>query len=162
MTQNGEGEQSPLGRLKRFFARPREAGAKPRVDRLQLATCVILLETAQADQEFLPEEKQHIVAVLRERFALSDEEAGELIGLATARRSENADIWDYTHAINQSCSREEKFEILAEVWRIIYVDNTLDRHEDYLVHKLAKLLNVDHTEMIDVKMRVRRETMERE
>jgi len=162
MAQNNNGEQSPLGRLKRFFTRPQQPGTEPQVDRLHLATCVILLETARADQEFSPAEKQHIIAVLRDRFGLSNEEAEDLIGLATAHRSESADLWHYTHEINKSCSREEKVEILAEVWRIIYMDKILNRHEDYLVHKLAKLLNLDHPELIDVKMRVRREMMEQE
>ena len=162
MAQNNNGEQSPLGRLKRFFTRPQQPGTEPQVDRLQLATCVILLETARADQEFSPGEREHIILVLRDRFALSGQEAEELIELATAHRSESADLWHYTHEINESCTREEKIEILAEVWRIIYVDKTLNRHEDYLVHKLAKLLNLDHPEMIDVKMQVRRETMEQE
>lgn len=157
MSKNEHDDASPLGRLKSFFVKPAQAGMPPQVDRLHLATCVILLEVAQADQEFLPAERQHIVAVLRERFSLSRDQAEELIGLATEQRGQSADLWHFTHELNKSCSREEKFEIFAEVWRIIYMDKTLNRHEDYLVHKLAKLLNLDQREMIDVKMQVRRE-----
>ena len=160
MAQNSNGEQSPLGRLKRLFTRPQQPGGKPQIDRLQLATCVILLETARADQEFSPDEKQHIISVMRERFGLSSEAAEELIELATTHRNESADLWHYTHEINQSCTRAEKIDVLAEVWRIIYMDKIINRHEDYLVHKLAKLLNLDHPEMIDVKMQVRREMIE--
>src|SRR5690606_16761152 len=47
--------------------------------------------------------------------------------------------------------------ILREVWRVIYADGTLDGHEDYLVHKLAKLLNLNHPMLIEAKMAVLRE-----
>ncbi len=157
---NNNNDHSPLGRLRQFFMRPQQPDEKPQVNRLQLATCVILLEAARADQEFSPDEKQLIIGALGERFHLSSQEAAELIELATVHRNESADLWHFTHEINQSCSREEKMEILADIWRIIYMDKTLNRHEDYLVHKLAKLLNIDHAEMIDVKMQARREMME--
>jgi hypothetical protein len=35
-----------------------------------------------------------------------------------------------------------------------YTDNLLDAHEDYLVHKLARLLNLDHRELIEAKMKI--------
>lgn len=154
--------QSPLARLKRLFTAPQGSGDEDQVDKLHLATCVILLETAMADHEFSPAERQHIIGVLRERFDLTGKEAEELIEIASTHRSESVDLWHYTHELNVSCTREEKLEIIAEVWRIIYMDKTLNRHEDYLVHKLAKLLNLDHPELIDVKMQVRREVMGQE
>jgi uncharacterized tellurite resistance protein B-like protein len=40
------------------------------------------------------------------------------------------------------------------VWRVIYADGKLDKHEDYLVKKIAHLLNLRHREMIDAKLRV--------
>jgi len=163
MNDRNNQSDSPLARLTRFFTVPQpQAAGEPRVDQLQLATCVILLETATADHEFSPAERQHIMSVLRDRFSLSGKEAEELIEIASTHRSESVDLWHYTHQLNVSCTREEKLDIIAEVWRIIYMDKTLNRHEDYLVHKLAKLLNLDHPELIDVKMQVRREIMEQE
>jgi hypothetical protein len=34
------------------------------------------------------------------------------------------------------------------------VDGRLDKHEDYLMHKLSKLLNLYHGQLIDAKLRV--------
>jgi len=126
-------------------------------ERLRLATCVLLLETAGADNEFSPEECAHVIATIKTRFALDQDDAEELLRHAEARRAESADLWKFTNAINQSCSNAEKMDILREVWRVIYADGTLDGHEDYLVHKLAKLLNLNHPQLIEAKMAVLRE-----
>jgi len=45
--------------------------------------------------------------------------------------------------------------IIEEVWRVIYADGTLEAHEDYLVHKLAKLLNLNHPQLIKMKMKAK-------
>lgn len=123
-------------------------------ERLRLATCVILLEVAGADNEFSPAECERILTSLRGRFQLDQEEAEELVRVAQERREESSDLWKFTNQINQTCSREEKIQVIEEVWRLIYADNTLDGHEDYLVHKLARLLNLNHPQLIDAKMKV--------
>ena len=40
------------------------------------------------------------------------------------------------------------------VWKIAYADGRLDKHEDYLVHKLAKLLRLTHNQLIDAKLKI--------
>ena len=40
------------------------------------------------------------------------------------------------------------------VWEIIYTDGILDKHEDYLVHKLANLLRLSHEQLIEAKLKV--------
>ncbi len=149
-----------LSRLLDLFAAKEEAPEIPEDERLQLATCVVLLEVAGADNEFSQEECQRILAALRERFDLSQDEAEELIKTAEQRRDETFDLWQFTNQINESCTKEEKLQVIEEVWRVIYADNTLDGHEDYLVHKLAKLLNLTHPQLIDAKMKVREESEE--
>ncbi len=126
-------------------------------DRMSLATCVILLEIAGADNEFSPEECERIIEILRKRFDLVQEDAEELIRAAQDSRNQSFDLWKYTNQINSCCTPAEKCSIIEEVWRIIYSDGALDAHEDYLVHKLARLLNLDHSQLIEAKMKVRGE-----
>jgi uncharacterized tellurite resistance protein B-like protein len=146
-----------FSRIVALFAPEIQGPAVVHEERVRLATCVILLETAGADNEFSPKECEHILATLKGRFSLGQEEAEELLKYAEARRAESSDLWKFTNAINQACSNDEKLEILREVWRVIYADGTLDGHEDYLVHKLAKLLNLNHPQLIEAKMAVLRE-----
>jgi uncharacterized tellurite resistance protein B-like protein len=126
-------------------------------EKLQMATCVILLEVAGADNEFSPVECEHIINALRDRFRLPQQEAEELIKAAQEERDESSDIWKFTNQINQACSNDEKIQIIEEVWRLIYADSILDGHEDFLVHKLARLMNLKHPILIEAKMKVLKE-----
>jgi len=144
-----------LKQLKELFAREADETVESDAERVQVATCVVLMEVAQADEEFSALERDRIVAVLRERFALSKVKAEELIEEARARRGDHYDLWHFTHAINDGCTVAEKKRILEEVWRVIYADGTLDAHEDYLVHKLAKLLNLNHPHLIEAKLKAK-------
>lgn len=141
-----------LARIVALFAPEAQDTEEVHQERLRLATCVLMLEAAGADNEFSAQECAHIVGTLRRRFALVQDDAEELIRYATDRRAESSDLWRFTNIINQTCTNDEKIDILREVWRVIYADGTLDGHEDYLIHKLAKLMNLTHPQLIDAKM----------
>lgn len=143
--------------LKRFaelFSGAARSEPEQEAQRVHLATCVILLESASIDDEFTTEEKDHIVEVLQQRFALSEEEAHDLMAEAHEIRAESHDLFRFTTQINQNFSVPEKIEILEEVWRIIYSDGLLDGHEDHFAHKLRNLLNLNHPQMIEAKLKI--------
>lgn len=130
---------------------PQEAS---REERLRIATCVLMLEVAKTDDEFSDQEQDLIATHLRRRFALSEEAAQELLLLSRQRWDESSDLWKFTRAINETCLPAEKMRMMDEIWRIVYADGVLAAHEDYLMHKLAKLLNLNHPQLIAAKMKV--------
>ncbi len=144
-----------LSRLRDLFApqekRPEETAGP---ERLRLATCVLMLEAARADEEFSDDERRHIIGTLETMYALSEREARELLDASRAARDESSDLWHFTRQINETCSNDEKVAIIEQVWRVVYTDGTLDGHEDYLMHILANLLNLTHPQLIDAKMKV--------
>ena len=121
---------------------------------IRIATCALFLEMAGVDGEFSDEERHHIVSILKENYHLSDEHAAELMEMAQQELDESIDLWHFTNLINRNYSEEEKVRIVEMVWRIVYVDGRLDKHEDTLMHKLSKLLDLTHGQLIDAKMRV--------
>jgi uncharacterized tellurite resistance protein B-like protein len=146
-----------LKHIRELFAPQNEAPAVCTPERLQVAVSVLLLEVAGADSEFSAGECEKVIDLLRERFGLDQEDAEELIRVAQERREETYDLYQFTKQINECCSVSEKEQIIREIWRIIYADQNLDAHEDYLVHKLARLLNLTHQQLIEAKMDVREE-----
>ena len=40
------------------------------------------------------------------------------------------------------------------MWDLVYADGRLSEHENYLVHKLGKMLRLNHRELIDAKLAV--------
>ena len=146
-----------LNRLKDLFKIDAPGGANAienEAERLRIATCVILLEVARIDDEFAAEERDHILETLSSRFSLSEADAHELMEEATRTRDDSVDLWQFTHTINEACTKEEKIHIMEEVWRVIVADGAIDGHEDYIAHKLAELLNLNHPQLIEAKVKV--------
>jgi len=126
-------------------------------ERVQVATCIILLEVAKSDDEFSSIEKTTIAAVLKKKFEISGEAAEELMEIAHRRREGSVDLWEFTHLVNENYTREEKKKIVEAAWRVIYADEKLDAYEDHFVHRLASLLQLDHSDLIEAKLKVKYE-----
>ena len=150
-----------LNVMKKFFqqdAAPEdkvEIKEEDRAERIQVATCALLLEVANSDDEFSDIERDNIIQILEKDFELSDEYAKELLELSDKEREESIDLWQFTNLINEHYSIEEKIKIIEMVWKVIYADGKLDKHEDHLAHKLSNLLKLTHKQLIDAKLKVR-------
>jgi uncharacterized tellurite resistance protein B-like protein len=133
-----------------------ESGSPEKIKKkIVIATCVLLLEIAKADDEFSIEEKKVINSLLEKDFSLSGEEIEDIIKLAEEDRRESIDLWEYTHLINENFSQSEKIMLIEKVWEVIYADGTLDKFENYMVHKLADLLRLSHEDLISAKLKIK-------
>lgn len=123
---------------------------------LQIATCALLLEIAHADTTFSAEEEHRIEQLMQDRFDINPNTVQEIKRLSEQRRSESIDLWQFADTIKQHLSAERKLHIVEMIWEVIYTDGTLDQHEDYLVHQLARLLGIPHEQLIEAKVAVLR------
>ncbi len=137
--------------LKNLTARPVE-DEQGRFDRVQIATCIILLEVAKYDDEFSSIEKETMKAIMKNDFSISGESIEDLMKVAEEQREESVDIWEFTNVINQHFSREEKLKMMEAAWKIIYADEKLNKYENHYVHVLANLLRLRHADLIDAKL----------
>ena len=128
---------------------------KDEFEQIQIATCTILLEVAKADDEFSSIEKTTLTAILKRKFELSDEAAEGLMEIAKRKREKSTDLWEFTNLVNKNYSKEKKKKVVEAAWQIIYSDEKLDKYEDHLIHKLAKLLQLDHDELIEAKLKIK-------
>ena len=144
--------------VKKFFSGTREPGAAEIREKephdIRVATCALLLEMAHIDGEFSDSEKDHILTHLEEDYGLSGDLAEELIEAAKEELKGSVDLWQFTNLVNQNYAVDEKLKIIEMIWKLAYVDGNLDKHEDYLLHKLAKLLRLSHKQLIDAKLKV--------
>jgi len=143
--------------IQRFFKPPDDGQNHPGNDSkthdVNIATCALLLEIAQIDGEFSDEERENIVEILKKEFQLSPEYIEEITQIADQELKESHDLWKFTNLINNYYDHKEKIKIIEIVWKVIYSDGNLDKHEDYLVHKLSRLLNMRHSELINAKLK---------
>jgi len=129
-----------------------------RFERIEVATCALLLEVAFSDGHYQAVEAKIVQDLLARKFKLSAAAISELIDYSQEHRLESADLFQFAREINTHFSREEKLEVMEGVWRIIYADGTLDKFEDALARQLATLLRLDHRDVIDRKLKVLDET----
>ncbi len=123
---------------------------------LRVATCVLLLEVAHADEDFSDDECQTIEKMVGARFKLTADEAAELLALAEKERAAGSDLYSFARLVNENYPRARKLAILELLWQVVYCDGVLEAHEDALMHKLGTLLGVRHEELMAVKVSVRK------
>jgi uncharacterized tellurite resistance protein B-like protein len=146
--------------VKRFFGKSRAPDATdPRGSTghdMRIAACALFLEMANIDGEFSADERRNILTILGKDYQLSAEYATELAEAARQELEGSIDLWRFTNLINRNYSLTEKTQVIELMWEIAYADGKLDKHEDYLVHKLAKLLHLSHQQLIEAKLKTLR------
>ncbi len=123
--------------------------------RLQVATGALLIEMMRTDAEATEGERAVVLAALRSKFDLTDEETRELVKLAEVEARDAIDHYQFTSLIKTAFSREQKCKVVEYLWAVAYADKNVDKHEEYLVRKIAGLIGVSHKEFIEAKLRVR-------
>jgi uncharacterized tellurite resistance protein B-like protein len=147
-----------LGLVKKYFLNNQNSSASSErqdSEHILAAVCALLLEMAAADGEFSDEEQNVILSILKNDYHLSDSDAAALIKSAQAQRDRSIDLWNFTNLINQNYSEEDKVQVMETIWKVIYADGKLDGHEDYLVHNLADLLRLTHSQLIEAKLKIK-------
>jgi uncharacterized tellurite resistance protein B-like protein len=129
---------------------------------VHLATCAVFLEMAQIDNEFDGREREQILRVFEREYGVSPEDVTALEKASQDALAESKDHWTFTNVINQHFSNEEKFRLVELLWGLVYADGRMDEHENYFMHKLAKLLRLTHRDLIDAKLRVLHGTQDTE
>lgn len=147
-----------LNSFRRFFdeflAPVAAEEARAHEHQLRLATAALLMEMARADFAASPVEREHVVALLRGEFALSAREAERIAGLGADATEASVSLYDFTRALDQALSTEDKIRIIEMLWQVAYADGGLDKYEEHLMRKLADLLHLSHRQLIQAKHRV--------
>ena len=143
-----------LGRIARLLSSGPSAAPEQERNRVQVATCALLLEVAHADKQLHDLEEQTIRDLLAHKFDLDDELTAELIAYAQGELEESLDLFQFAREINAHFTIAEKYEVMEAVWRIVYADGVLDRYEDALARQITTLLRLEQRKAIDLKVKV--------
>ncbi len=138
-----------------------EVAEKSRFERVQVATCALLMEVAHSDGQYQSVEATVVHDLLAKKFDLSAAAVAELVDYSHQHREESLDLFQFAREINAHFSRAEKLDVMEGIWRVIYADGTLDKYEDALARQLAALLRLDHKDVIDRKLKVLDEVKKR-
>ena len=132
-----------------------DSSPRAREHALQRATAVLLVEVMRADPAIEAAERTAVLAALKAKFALADDESDRLLEVAEQTAKDAYDYHRFTNSINASFTHEEKVRVIESMWQVAYADGHLDSHENHLISKVASLLHVTHREYIAAKLRAK-------
>jgi len=136
---------------------PAEADPRASDHALQLATAVMLVEVMRADTTFHEGEREAVRAALRDKFALSEDEAARLAELAGTAAHEATDLFSFTSQINERFEMAQKLRMIEPMWRVAFADGHLNEHERHVLWRIADLLHVPQGAYVHARVRAQQE-----
>ena len=150
-----------LNYIKELFNTPShdtvESGDTNKNRNLQIAACALLLEIANADDEFGEEEKIRITELLKSKFDLTETEVINLISKSEEELNKSVSLYEFTDILNKNLTSDEKYQILKYLWHIAYSDGNLDSYEDHYIKKISNNLHIYNQERLAAKLEVKKE-----
>lgn len=148
-----------LSKFKSFFDRNLKKatteGPDETAKKLNLACAALMIEVMNSDHQLDEREAAEFIEVLKDQLALSGDEIEELASLAKDEAKNATSLFEFTSLINEHYDYAQKTDLIENMWRIAFSDETLDKYEDNLIRKVSDLIYVSHSDFIQSKLRVR-------
>ena len=141
--------------IKAFFSNEDEnpGGEQDNQEQLALATYVVLREMADADQDIAKTEQHRVNAMVKEYFKLNDEQFSQLKTQGDKMADESIELHQFTIEIKNSFSEEQRKDVMDMLWRVVLADGKIDKYEEDLCRQLTELLGLEHSDMIESKLK---------
>ena len=122
---------------------------------LQLAAAVLMICLLRADRESRQDEHRALERGLRRVFRLGEDASARLLRRAEETLAMGVGLADVVQVVDEASSLEQRKRIVETLWRVAYADAELQGHEEYLVRKIADLLQLTTADLIETKVRAR-------
>ena len=145
--------------IKRLFTRvvesisvtTTEVDTTAREETLKLATAVLMIDVARADHIFEDSEFDRVLKLVERHFALTAEQAAELVNIADEKAEDLVSLHEFTQRLHNNLNEREKERVIGMLWEVAYADGQLDKYEDSLVLKISDLLHVSRGRVMRLK-----------
>ena len=110
----------------------------------------LMIHAAKIDENYTDKEKTIIKNTLI-KLDNNNEDIDKVILEAEKKESDSNHIQDFTKNI-KAMDKENKIEIIKNIWGIVLSDGSSDIYEENLMRRLAGLLYIDAKTMGDIKL----------
>ena len=117
-----------------------------------LNVACLMIHAARIDENYTDKEKKIIKNTLS-KLNDNNEDIDKLMLTAEKKESDSNHIQDFTRNI-KAMDKENKIEIIKNIWSIILSDGNSDIFEENLMRRLSGLLYVDAKTMGDIKLNI--------
>lgn len=122
----------------------------------RLALTALLVRVARSDHDYAAEEARLITRIARERYALTQQEADQLLRDAETLEHEAPDTVRFTRAIKDAVPYEDRLGVIEALWQVVLADGQRTDEENALLRLAANLLGVSDTESAMARQRMER------
>ena len=112
----------------------------------------LMIHAAKIDENYTDKEKIIIKNTLI-KLDNNNENIDKVILEAEKKESDSNHIQDFTKNI-KAMDKENKIEIIKNIWSIVLSDGNSDIYEENLMRRLAGLLYIDSKTMGDIKLEI--------
>ena len=140
-----------INKVKALFAATDINTRYPEGRNLELACAALMFEVARADFAIEAAEQEAVRDLLTREFGLSLEELAIVTEEAAVRVDAATCLFEFTRAVNELATVDQKRALLGMMWRVAMADNVLSRYEEHVIRKVADLLYLPHSDFMSAK-----------
>ena len=122
---------------------------------MNLISGALMVEVMAADHDFNSEEDLKLKEILVNRFEIPESEIKKISEQMKKRADDATSLYEYTSLINENFNREEKLDLIRNLWAIAFADKILDRYEDSVIRRVCELTYVSHSDFIKTKLEMK-------
>lgn len=147
-----------IERIREFFSSQVLPGEEEdNCQQTHLAAAALMVEVMVIDRHLDEEEQRHVRQLLQKQFGLAEEEIEQLVALAREEVDASTSLFQFTRLINDHFDASAKVDLIENLWLVAYADQSLDKHEEALIRRIAELIYVPHRDFIRAKLRAQGE-----
>ena len=136
--------------FKKFFRKEK----KENTNNKNILVAALLIHAAKIDNNYTDVEERIIKKALISLYAITPNEAEELLKQAEKKEHESNQIIEFTKEIKKK-SIEFRLKIIEILWKIVYSDGTSDNYESNLIRRLCGLLYISDKESGMIRLKVK-------
>ncbi|WP_295802352.1 TerB family tellurite resistance protein [uncultured Microbulbifer sp.] len=111
---------------------------------VRMISAALLAEIATADHRVDEREHSALVRLLQEHYSLDADTAQAMIERALKQRNEATSLYEFTQAVNDSFSEQDKYQLVKQMWQVAFADGEIDAFEEHLIRRVSELIYLSH------------------
>ena len=135
-----------------LFSKKKQTPIEKEINDEILAVVYLMVEAANIDEIFEEKEKKIIAKIISKQFHIESIDLIEkTIEKVNKSLIDNSDLITHTRKIKDSWSLKKRKEVIEMLWKVCFIDDSLDPYEDMLIRKIAGLLYVEAKDINEAK-----------
>ena len=110
----------------------------------------LMFEIAISDGK-LDSAELNLIKKRADKIIVGDEKASTIIKKIIDESETSVSLYPTVKKINETHTKEEKYELLKNLWELVAIDDVIDMYEESLYFKIAELIKVKRSTANQIK-----------